>query len=93
MKDAAAASVDGSRDISIGLDGRRQKRGYVSLNVMTTATNVEAGHVVDKEVISKYFVCPRELQMTHEADWKARYICTSGDPGKLYLLGNKQSIT
>lgn len=81
MKEAVQEAVDqneGVNEIAIGLDGTWQKRGFVSLNGVITATSVDVGKVIDIEIFSKYCDCKQKLEKIHEANCKANYLGTSG---------------
>ncbi|XP_054259610.1 circumsporozoite protein-like [Macrosteles quadrilineatus] len=43
-----------STDLSVGIDGTWQKRGYSSLNGVVTVSCIDTGKILDAEVFSKY---------------------------------------
>lgn len=43
-----------SRDISIGIDGTWQRRGYSSLNGVVSLSNFDTSKILDVEILTKY---------------------------------------
>jgi len=81
MGAAVQEAVDangGCRDISVALDGTWQKRGYVSLNGVVTATSFDTGKVIDLQIYSKYCRCPMRHDNLHKGDCSANFNGTSG---------------
>ena len=46
--------IRGVADISVSVDGTRQKRGYTSLNVVIVAISIDIGKIVDLEILTRY---------------------------------------
>lgn len=81
MRDAVEEAVvvnDGSRDISVAIDGTWQKRGHTSLNGVVTATSLDTGKVIHVSVMSKYCSCPNRLRQEHLELCTANYHGGSG---------------
>jgi hypothetical protein len=81
MKDAVEEAVtqnDGCRDIAAAFDGSWQKRGYKSMNGVTSAINITTGKVIDFCALSKYCRCKKKLEGTHDDSCTANYVGTSG---------------
>jgi hypothetical protein len=51
-----AVEIEGSRDLTVAIDGSWQKRGFKSKNGVVSATTITSGKVIDVEILSKY--CP-----------------------------------
>lgn len=77
MKEAEDQN-EGVNENARGLDGTWQKRGFVSLNGVITATSVDVGKVIDIEIFSEYCDCKQKLEKNHEANCKANYLGKSG---------------
>lgn len=63
MKEAAQEAKkenDGCNNIAVAVDGTWQRRGFISLNGVVTATSVDTGKVMDVEVLSKYCIWLQE---------------------------------
>ncbi|GFU48401.1 uncharacterized protein NPIL_658851 [Nephila pilipes] len=53
---------NGSNDnIAVAVDGTWQKRGYSSLNGVVTVTSIDAGKVIEEEILSKYCMCSNKV--------------------------------
>ncbi|GFW92465.1 uncharacterized protein TNCV_517831 [Trichonephila clavipes] len=61
---------------AVAVDGTWQKRGYTSLNGVVTVTSIDAGKVIDVDILSKYCAC-KNLPF-HEKDCKRNYVGSSG---------------
>lgn len=62
-----------STDLSIGIDGTWQKRGYSSLNGVVTVSCIDTGKILDAEVFSKYChscACKKDQAHTCEKNYE-----------------------
>lgn len=81
MKEAIEKAVqenDGSRELSVAVDGTWQKRGHTSNNGVVTVTSVDTGCVLDVAIISKFCTCKDKLEGVHEQKCKTNFIGPSG---------------
>lgn len=81
MKEAVEEAVeenDGNRDITAAFDGTWQRRGFSSLNGVTTATSASTGMVLDAKILSKYCRCESRFDNVHTEECSANYKGTSG---------------
>ncbi|GFS74347.1 uncharacterized protein TNCV_3280291 [Trichonephila clavipes] len=72
----AICENEGNKNIAVAVDGTWQKHGYIFLNGVVTVTSIDAGKVIDVDILSKYCAC--KILPFHEKDCKRNYVGSSG---------------